>query len=121
MVYVSSLQAISLPLQMVYVSSVPAFLSPYRWCVRHLYKPLLRRGFGRLTALVAVFFLSAFFHEFLVSVPLNMFRLWSFMGKVSINMFRLWSFMGKVPPNMFRLWSFMGKVHLDMFRLVLYG
>jgi len=52
----------------------------HRWCVRHLYKPLLRRGFSRSFASVIVFFLSAFFHEFLVSVPLNMFRLWSFMG-----------------------------------------
>ncbi|KAL4234461.1 Diacylglycerol O-acyltransferase 1 [Mactra antiquata] len=52
----------------------------HRWAHRHLYKPLLRRGHSKLTASVAVFFLSAFFHEYLVSVPLHMFKLWAFMG-----------------------------------------
>ncbi|XP_052816498.1 diacylglycerol O-acyltransferase 1-like [Mya arenaria] len=52
----------------------------HRWATRHLYKPLLRRGFSKLQASVAVFMLSAFFHEYLVSVPLHMFKLWAFMG-----------------------------------------
>ncbi|XP_072052041.1 diacylglycerol O-acyltransferase 1-like [Amphiura filiformis] len=52
----------------------------YRWCKRHVYKPMLRRGFSKFQANVMVFFLSAVGHEYLVSVPLHMFRLWAFMG-----------------------------------------
>uniref|UniRef100_A0A8D3BB02 O-acyltransferase n=1 Tax=Scophthalmus maximus TaxID=52904 RepID=A0A8D3BB02_SCOMX len=52
----------------------------HKWCLRHFYKPLLRRGFSKIVSQSAVFFLSAFFHEYLVSVPLRMFRLWAFMG-----------------------------------------
>ncbi|RWS23904.1 diacylglycerol O-acyltransferase 1-like protein [Leptotrombidium deliense] len=52
----------------------------HRWCLRHLYKPLLRRGFSKYQASIAVFFVSAFFHEYLVSVPLKMFRVWAFSG-----------------------------------------
>ncbi|KAL3860276.1 hypothetical protein ACJMK2_010419 [Sinanodonta woodiana] len=59
----------------------------HRWASRHLYKPLVRRGYSRLHASVAVFFLSAFFHEYLVSVPLQMFRVWAFtamLGQVPL-------------------------------------
>ncbi|CAB1420090.1 unnamed protein product [Pleuronectes platessa] len=52
----------------------------HKWCLRHFYKPLLRRGFSKMISQSAVFFLSAFFHEYLVSVPLRMFRIWAFMG-----------------------------------------
>nr|XP_041569966.1 diacylglycerol O-acyltransferase 1-like [Taeniopygia guttata] len=52
----------------------------HKWCLRHFYKPMLRRGVGKRTAQAAVFLASAFFHEYLVSVPLRMFRLWAFMG-----------------------------------------
>lgn len=52
----------------------------HKWCLRHLYKPLLRKGFDRFHASVAVFIVSAFFHEYLVSVPLKMFRIWAFSG-----------------------------------------
>ncbi|XP_038078310.1 diacylglycerol O-acyltransferase 1-like [Patiria miniata] len=54
----------------------------YRWCSRHVYKPLLRHGYSKLTGQVTVFFLSAIFHEYLLSVPLHMFRLWGFMGMI---------------------------------------
>lgn len=57
----------------------------HRWCVRHVYVPLLTHDKFRLSrfqASTVVFFLSAFFHEYLVSVPLNMYRLWSFMGMI---------------------------------------
>ncbi|XP_031563566.1 diacylglycerol O-acyltransferase 1-like [Actinia tenebrosa] len=54
----------------------------HRWAVRHLYKPMIRRGYSKLQAQVAVFMLSAFFHEYLVSVPLRMARLWSFMAMI---------------------------------------
>ncbi|XP_071277276.1 diacylglycerol O-acyltransferase 1-like isoform X1 [Agelaius tricolor] len=52
----------------------------HKWCLRHFYKPMLRRGVSKWAAQAAVFLASAFFHEYLVSVPLRMFRLWAFMG-----------------------------------------
>uniref|UniRef100_A0AAQ5Z8Y6 O-acyltransferase n=1 Tax=Amphiprion ocellaris TaxID=80972 RepID=A0AAQ5Z8Y6_AMPOC len=55
----------------------------HKWCLRHFYKPLLRRGFSKIISQSAVFFLSAFFHEYLVSVPLRMFRLWAFTGMMA--------------------------------------
>jgi len=61
----------------------------HRWCVRHLYKPIVGSGYGRMTASTAVFFVSAFFHEYLISVPLHLFRLWAFSGmfmQVPLNM-----------------------------------
>ncbi|KAI0222750.1 Diacylglycerol O-acyltransferase 1 [Lamellibrachia satsuma] len=54
----------------------------HKWASRHLYKPMLSHGYTKMQANVAVFVLSAFFHEYLVSVPLRMFRLWAFMGLV---------------------------------------
>ncbi|XP_077346628.1 diacylglycerol O-acyltransferase 1-like isoform X2 [Lithobates pipiens] len=55
----------------------------HKWCSRHFYKPMMRRGVSKWAAQTAVFFGSAFFHEYLVSVPLKMFRLWAFMGMMS--------------------------------------
>uniref|UniRef100_A0A3Q3A8Y8 O-acyltransferase n=1 Tax=Kryptolebias marmoratus TaxID=37003 RepID=A0A3Q3A8Y8_KRYMA len=55
----------------------------HKWCLRHFYKPLLRRGVSKMISQSAVFFLSAFFHEYLVSVPLRMFRLWAFTGMMA--------------------------------------
>lgn len=52
----------------------------HKWCVRHLYQPLLSLGLTRCQASTAVFFVSAFFHEYLVSVPLKLFRMWAFTG-----------------------------------------
>ncbi|XP_062342518.1 diacylglycerol O-acyltransferase 1a [Osmerus eperlanus] len=55
----------------------------HKWCLRHFYKPMMKRGANKLLAQTAVFLLSAFFHEYLVSVPLKMFRLWAFMGMMA--------------------------------------
>uniref|UniRef100_A0A8D0HI15 O-acyltransferase n=1 Tax=Sphenodon punctatus TaxID=8508 RepID=A0A8D0HI15_SPHPU len=55
----------------------------HKWCLRHFYKPMIKRGVGKRTAQTAVFLASAFFHEYLVSVPLKMFRLWAFMGMMA--------------------------------------
>ncbi|XP_067824997.1 diacylglycerol O-acyltransferase 1-like isoform X2 [Heptranchias perlo] len=55
----------------------------HRWCSRHFYKPMLKRGVNKRIAQTAVFLASAFFHEYLVSVPLKMFRLWAFMGMMA--------------------------------------
>jgi len=52
----------------------------HRWCVRHVYKPMVKNKYPRLQAATAVFLISAVFHEYLVSVPLKMFRLWAFGG-----------------------------------------
>ena len=50
---------------------------------RHLYMPLLAKGSSKMVASVSVFLLSAFFHEYLVSVPLRMFNLWAFCGMMA--------------------------------------
>ncbi|XP_058971297.2 diacylglycerol O-acyltransferase 1 [Pocillopora verrucosa] len=55
----------------------------HRWARRHLYIPMLRSGYSSLQAQVAVFLLSAFFHEFLVSVPLRLFRFWAFLAMLA--------------------------------------
>uniref|UniRef100_A0A3Q3IX97 O-acyltransferase n=1 Tax=Monopterus albus TaxID=43700 RepID=A0A3Q3IX97_MONAL len=55
----------------------------HKWCLRHFYKPMLKRGVNKFLAQTAVFLVSAFFHEYLVSIPLKMFRLWAFMGMMA--------------------------------------
>uniref|UniRef100_F7C164 O-acyltransferase n=2 Tax=Monodelphis domestica TaxID=13616 RepID=F7C164_MONDO len=55
----------------------------HKWCLRHFYKPALRMGVSKWMAKTGVFLASAFFHEYLVSVPLRMFRLWSFTGMMA--------------------------------------
>ncbi|KAB0359972.1 hypothetical protein FD754_004128 [Muntiacus muntjak] len=55
----------------------------HKWCLRHFYKPMLRRGSSRWAARTGVFLASAFFHEYLVSIPLRMFRLWAFTGMMA--------------------------------------
>ncbi|XP_022914284.1 diacylglycerol O-acyltransferase 1 isoform X2 [Onthophagus taurus] len=55
----------------------------HRWAVRHLYIPVVEMGYGRHVASVIVFFVSAFFHEYLVSVPLKTFKIWAFLGMMS--------------------------------------
>ncbi|XP_036064819.1 diacylglycerol O-acyltransferase 1 [Onychomys torridus] len=55
----------------------------HKWCSRHFYKPLLRLGSNRWMARTGVFLASAFFHEYLVSIPLRMFRLWAFTAMMA--------------------------------------
>ncbi|CAD5232476.1 unnamed protein product [Bursaphelenchus xylophilus] len=55
----------------------------HRWCLRHVYKPIVSNGFSKVSASIVVFLISAFFHEYLVSVPLHMFRLWAFNGMLA--------------------------------------
>ncbi|KAM9690222.1 diacylglycerol O-acyltransferase 1 isoform 3-T3 [Dama dama] len=55
----------------------------HKWCLRHFYKPMLRRGSSKWVARTGVFLASAFFHEYLVSIPLRMFRLWAFTGMMA--------------------------------------
>ncbi|XP_060516506.1 diacylglycerol O-acyltransferase 1 [Cylas formicarius] len=65
-------------------------LPVHRWAVRHLYLPMVDMGYGRTAASVTVFFISAFFHEYMVSVPLKTYKIWAFMGM-----------MGQVPLSYF--------------------
>lgn len=44
---------------------------------------MIEIGYSRMTASVVVFFVSAFLHEFLVSVPLQTFRSWAFIGMMA--------------------------------------
>ncbi|VDM74761.1 unnamed protein product [Strongylus vulgaris] len=55
----------------------------HRWAARHVYMPMVRNHYHKFSATVAVFFVSAFFHEYLVSVPMHMFRLWAYYGMMS--------------------------------------
>lgn len=54
----------------------------HNFCTRHIYKPLLSIGVTKFQSQFIVFFISAFFHEYLVSIPLRMFRVWSFLGMI---------------------------------------
>ncbi|XP_075992328.1 diacylglycerol O-acyltransferase isoform X2 [Anticarsia gemmatalis] len=58
-------------------------LPVHLWAVRHVYKPITEMGFSKVAAGIVVFFVSAFFHEYLVSVPLQMFRIWAFLGMMA--------------------------------------
>ncbi|XP_014212742.1 diacylglycerol O-acyltransferase 1 isoform X2 [Copidosoma floridanum] len=55
-------------------------LPVHRWAIRHLYLPVLEMGYSKSVASITVFFISAFFHEYLVSVPLKTFKIWAFIG-----------------------------------------
>ncbi|KAL0985278.1 hypothetical protein UPYG_G00154920 [Umbra pygmaea] len=55
----------------------------HKWCLRHFYRPMLKRGLSKWASQSAVFLASAFFHEYLVSVPLKMLRPWAFMGMMA--------------------------------------
>jgi len=52
----------------------------HKWLLRHVYYPCIRRRVPKTVAAVAVFFVSAVFHEMLVGVPLHMVRFWAFWG-----------------------------------------
>ncbi|XP_056630075.1 diacylglycerol O-acyltransferase 1 [Diorhabda carinulata] len=58
-------------------------LPVHRWALRHLYFPLIEMGYGKSLASLAVFFISAFFHEYMVSVPLKTYKIWAFMGMMA--------------------------------------
>lgn len=64
--------------------SVQAFWSKWnipvhRFARRHIYLPLIECGLTRPQAGIVVFFISAVLHEFLISVPLKMPRMWAFL------------------------------------------
>ena len=45
-----------------------------------MFKPVLRNGYSVYTAQIIVFLISAFFHEYLISVPLRVFKIYAFLG-----------------------------------------
>lgn len=45
----------------------------HRWCVRHLYIPIVQMGYSSRQASTIVFLFSAFFHEYLVKFSLESF------------------------------------------------
>jgi len=53
----------------------------HQWFVRHVYKPILRiKGSTKMIASTVVFLLSAILHEYAVSIPLQMFKAYAFLG-----------------------------------------
>jgi len=49
-------------------------LPVHHWCLRHVYFPMLRRGWSKLQSGFTVFLISGLLHELLVAVPLRMKR-----------------------------------------------
>ncbi|KAK3511846.1 hypothetical protein QTP70_025975, partial [Hemibagrus guttatus] len=102
--------------------TVPYFWSNWnipvhKWCLRHFYKPMLRRGVNKLTAQIAVFFLSAFFHEVLTPIIFYFMKYLTVFAPISLKIFEI-MYLVSVPLKMFRLWAFMGmmaQVPLAMF------
>lgn len=48
--------------------------------LRHVYNPLLRRGYSKNFANITVFFFSALAHEYVVSIPLKLVTWWAFLA-----------------------------------------
>jgi len=53
-------------------------LPVHKWCVLHVYLPLVNNGFSASFASFAVFFVSAVFHELIVSIPFQTVKAWAF-------------------------------------------
>lgn len=54
----------------------------HRWAKRHIYVPLLKKGYSKLTATTIVFIVSGIFHEYIFSIPLKMLSYWAFLGMI---------------------------------------
>ncbi|XP_065272772.1 LOW QUALITY PROTEIN: diacylglycerol O-acyltransferase 1-like [Emys orbicularis] len=52
----------------------------HKWLDRHVYRPLLHHGYDKWQARMTVFLLSACFYEYLIAIPLKMFRFWMFFA-----------------------------------------
>ncbi|KAL5466771.1 hypothetical protein EMCRGX_G030920 [Ephydatia muelleri] len=55
----------------------------HQFALRHVYTPIVELGYSQTVAVTTVFLLSAFFHEYVVSISLRMVRTWSFVAMVS--------------------------------------
>ncbi|CAM9143530.1 unnamed protein product [Chrysoparadoxa australica] len=58
-------------------------LGVHFFMARHLYFPLLRKGYKKRVASLLCFLLSAFFHELLISVPFRMVKFYAFAGMLA--------------------------------------
>jgi diacylglycerol O-acyltransferase-1 len=54
----------------------------HNWLVRHVYMPALRHGCSKSMAAALVFLFSAVFHELIISVALQTFKLYFFIGMI---------------------------------------
>jgi len=62
-------------------------LPVHRWCVKHIYVPLVKNGFSKLNAMLAVFITSALLHEYLLSCPIQItghFAFIAFLGQLPL-------------------------------------
>jgi len=55
----------------------------HAWMLVHVYTPIVHSGRSKLTAYVACFFVSAFFHELVIAVPFQIVKMWCFFGMVA--------------------------------------
>ncbi|XP_018023397.1 diacylglycerol O-acyltransferase 1 [Hyalella azteca] len=57
-------------------------LPVHKWAVRHLFVPVMKYSHNKFFASLLVFLFSALLHEYLVSVPLQMYKIHVFIGMV---------------------------------------
>ena len=55
-------------------------LPVHRWCVKHIYRPLVKAGWSKLHAMVVVFLLSAAAHEFIISTMVRVLGHFAFIA-----------------------------------------
>jgi diacylglycerol O-acyltransferase-1 len=58
-------------------------LPVYRWFKRHVYSPLIARGYPKWLGSIVAFFISAIGHEVLVGIPVKVFEGWAFGAMMS--------------------------------------
>ncbi|XP_038662950.1 diacylglycerol O-acyltransferase 1-like isoform X2 [Scyliorhinus canicula] len=51
----------------------------HKWYLRHVYRPLIEKGYTKWEAQTSVFILSALYHEYMIAAPLQIFRFWLFI------------------------------------------
>jgi len=55
-------------------------LPVHRWCVKHIYVPLVKSEYSKFSAMLAVFIASATLHEYLISCPIQIAGHFAFLG-----------------------------------------
>lgn len=55
----------------------------HHWMVVLIYTPMRRRGYSKNMGYFMCFFVSAIFHELVISIPFHSFKLWGFFGIMS--------------------------------------
>ncbi|KRX01526.1 hypothetical protein PPERSA_01429 [Pseudocohnilembus persalinus] len=58
-------------------------LPVHNWLLRHIYNPLLKRGFNKIQSSFIVFFISAFFHEWIISGGFGVVEFHAFFGMLA--------------------------------------